>query len=170
VLFILSHACFNSFLINFTMMSLFVNTVVLADDDKDDHFLFARALSEVSPLSKFTGISDGEKLMSYLSENIKDLPGVIFLDLNMPRKNGSECLTEIKQNKILKKVPIIIYSTSFHDDIVELLYKYGASYCIRKPTDPATLKKIIKTALTEILQNKNVQPSREKFLLNFSEI
>jgi len=151
-------------------MSLFVNTIVLADDDKDDHFLFAKALREVSPSSKLTWISDGEKLMRYLSENIKDLPGVIFLDLNMPRKNGSECLTEIKQNKSLKKVPIIIYSTSFHDDIVELLYKYGASYCIRKPTDPTALKKILNTALTEIVQNNNAQPPREKFLLNFREI
>jgi CheY-like chemotaxis protein len=149
-------------------MDLFVNNVVLADDDKDDLFLFERALKDVSPNTRLTSIADGEKLMRYLSENIKDLPEVIFLDLNMPRKNGSECLT-IKQNKKLKQVPIIIYSTSFHDDILELLYKYGASYCIRKPTDSTTLNRVIKTALDEILKNRSTQPGRENFLLNLSE-
>ncbi|HEY0031087.1 MAG TPA: response regulator, partial [Bacteroidia bacterium] len=101
--------------------------IVLADDDKDDHFLFAKALQEMPVSTCLTPISDGEKLMRYLSENLKQLPDVIFLDLNMPRKNGSECLTEIKLNRRLQHLPIIIYSTSFHKDILDLLYKYGAS-------------------------------------------
>ena len=144
--------------------------IVLVDDDKDDHFLFAKALGEISPFLNFTAIGDGEKLMHFLSENIKKLPDVVFLDLNMPRKKGSDCLTEIKQNKKLKRLPIVIYSTSFHKDILDLLYIYGASYCIRKPTDPVELKEVIHAALLGIVENKGVQPPRASFLLGLVEV
>lgn len=149
-------------------MNLPIN-IVLADDDKDDHFLFAKALGEISSLINLTAIGDGEKLMCFLSENIKHLPDVVFLDLNMPRKKGSDCLTEIKQNRKLKQLPIVIYSTSFHEDILDLLYKYGASYCIRKPTDPMRLKETLHAVLIGIIENRGVQPLRENFLLDLVE-
>ena len=78
---------------------------LLADDDTDDRYFFGKALKELSIPSTLTTVEDGEKLMDYLSENSKQLPDVLFLDLNMPCKNGAECLTEIKNDQQLKHLP-----------------------------------------------------------------
>lgn len=83
--------------------------ILLVDDDKDDRFFFARALKALSIPTILVTISDGEQLMSYLSKNSEQLPDVLFLDLNMPRKNGNECLSEIKLNKKIKQLPVILY-------------------------------------------------------------
>jgi CheY-like chemotaxis protein len=139
--------------------------IVLADDDDDDHFIFSKVLKDIKLDVNLITIKDGEMLMEYLSKNIKQLPDMIFLDLNMPRKNGSECLTEIRRNKGLSTVPVIVYSTSFHMDILDLLNKYGAFYCIKKSADEVCIRRSIKTAIESISQNKHVQPSRVKFAL-----
>lgn len=147
--------------------------VLLADDDIDDCTFFKQALDE-SPLStNLTVVHDGEQLMHLLIKEIdKPLPHVLFLDLNMPRKSGFECLLEIKLNKKLKPLPVVIFSTSFQQDIVNLFYKEGAQYCIRKPPEFSQLQKVIQQALTFILQDITkgkaghiLQPSREKFVL-----
>ncbi len=143
--------------------------IVFADDDKDDHFIFAKALEDISIRTSLICINNGEKLMQYLSEQMHQLPDVIFLDLNMPRKNGSECLTEIKNNKNFKHIPFIIYSTSFHTDILDLLYKYGAFYCIRKSTNSVETKRMLKIALNAISEKKHLQPAREDFALGLAE-
>jgi len=141
--------------------------IILADDDKDDHFLFQKALNDLDFPTHMHPIYDGEKLMRYLSDNLKEPPDIIFLDLNMPRKNGSECLTEIKGNVKLKHVPIVIYSTSFHEDILDLLYQHGADHCIRKRTDPGDLKTVLRVALKYLTEsNPGGQPSRDKFVIN----
>ena len=139
--------------------------ILLADDDKDDCFLFGEALSELSVPTHLTTVSDGEKLMEYLAENSQQLPDVLFLDMNMPRKNGYECLSEIKFNKKLKQLPVIIFSTSVEPDVVNLLYKNGAHFYIRKPSDFSQLKKVIQQTLTEIAQENISQPTRENFVL-----
>src|SRR5436190_20290480 len=91
--------------------------ILLADDDKDDCFLFREALSELPVPTNLVTVHDGEQLMSYLTEHAKDLPDVLFLDLNMPRKNGFECLTEIKHTDTLKDLPVIMFSTSYPRDM-----------------------------------------------------
>jgi CheY-like chemotaxis protein len=139
--------------------------IVFVDDDADDHFIFKKTLKEMGVSPELTILDNGEKLMEYLSKNLKQLPNVIFLDLNMPRKNGSECLTEIKHNKKLKDIPVIIYSTSFHHDILDLLYKCGAYHCIRKNTSNNETRKNIQYALQSVSSNKLIRPVREKFVL-----
>jgi CheY-like chemotaxis protein len=67
--------------------------ILLADDDTDDCFFFEKALREISITTQLTSVSDGERLMDHLSKNLGKLPDVLFLDLNMPRKSGFECLT-----------------------------------------------------------------------------
>src|SRR5688572_30611735 len=106
--------------------------VLLADDDKDDRFFFKKALDSLDMPHHFAAMEDGEKLMTHLKKNSKTLPDVLFLDLNMPRKNGTECLSEIKLNPKLKALPVIIYSTSLHKQIADALYKNGAHYYIQK--------------------------------------
>ena len=115
--------------------------IMLADDDEDDHFIFKMALKELSQSTKLVSIYDGEALMHHLSENLNDNPDVIFLDIHMPGKNGSECLKEIKHNKYLNNIPIVMYSTTITKDSFELFYKNDDFYCICKPTDT---KKLIK--------------------------
>ncbi len=97
--------------------------------------------------------------------NSDRLPEVLFLDLNMPRKNGTECLTEIKLNEKLKHLPVIIYSTSLHEEIADQLYKTGAHYYIQK-TDLAELEKYLLHVLTIMLKNKFTRPSRKDFIIN----
>lgn len=138
--------------------------LLLADDDQDDCFFFKEALTDSDVKFDLKIVNDGVKLMAYLSR-IEILPDVLFLDLNMPRKNGFDCLEEIKSNKKLKSLPVIILTTSFDLEVVDSLYDKGATYYIRKPGEFAILKKVLHQALVLISQRPGVQPEREKFVL-----
>ena len=72
---------------------------------------------------------------------------------------------EIKQNETLKQIPVIMYSTSYEDDIIDLLYENGAHYFIRKPCEFSQLKKIIQQAVTLLTQKIIIKPDRENFVL-----
>ena len=153
-------------------MSLKQLSILLADDDKDDRFFFSMALESLTVPTQLAIVMDGEKLMVYLDENSYQLPDVLFLDLNMPRKNGFECLNEIKLNNSLNKLPVIIYSTSFEQDVVNQLYKNGAHYFIRKPAEFSQLKKLIQQTITLLMRDLSIekteiiqQPSIENFVL-----
>ena len=139
--------------------------LLLADDDTDDCIFFKEALEELPVSAKLTTVNDGVQLMELLTTKTDTLPHALFLDLNMPRKNGFDCLTEIKQNEKLKQLPVIIFSTSFDTEVANLLYELGASYYIQKPADFAILKKIISTSLALIGNPNKEQPSKEKFII-----
>lgn len=121
--------------------------ILLADDDEDDCFLFQLALKELPIQFTVTIVHNGEELMQLLGEDDRQLPDVLFLDLNMPRKNGFVCLSEIKNNDKLKQLPVIIFSSSYAPEVVEQLYKNGAQYYIRKPDEVTQYKKVIYQAL-----------------------
>ena len=87
-------------------------TLWLADDDADDCVFFKEALEELPVNSTLKTVNDGEQLM-ICSIQKEPFPDILFLDLNMPRKKGFECLAEIKRNEKLKSLPVIVYSTSF---------------------------------------------------------
>jgi CheY-like chemotaxis protein len=141
---------------------------LLADDDSDDRFFFDLALKEQSILVRLSTAEDGEQLMNFLLKSKEKLPDIIFLDLNMPRKNGSECLSEIMLDKKLRHIPVIVYSTSLHEDIADTLYKTGAYYYIRK-TDFTELQKILAQVLSLFTETKFVRPSRRNFILNLEK-
>ncbi len=140
-------------------MSIRQLNILLADDDKDDRLFFKMALDALTISTQLTTVADGEKLMAYLSENAQQLPDVLLLDLNMPRKNGFECLSEIKLSNTLKQLPVIIFSTSFEQEVVNLLYQNGALYFMRKPAEFSQLKKIIQQTVTLISQDLPASPS-----------
>ncbi|MFC3813209.1 response regulator [Lacihabitans lacunae] len=108
-------------------------------------------------------VVDGEQLMAFLKVN--KLPDVLFLDLNMPRKNGFECLTEIRLNTTLDDLPIIIFSTSFEQEVVNRLYLNGAKYFILKPAEFSQFKNIIHKTIRLILEGNIPNPSSENFVL-----
>jgi CheY-like chemotaxis protein len=142
--------------------------LLLADDDNDDCRFFEEAVEELSLPTHLTMVHDGEQLMKVLTGKRATLPHVLFLDLNLPRKNGLECLSEIKVNKKLKHLFVIIFSTSAEKNIVNLLYQNGAQYFIRKPADFSQLKKVIRQALVMFSKSLTANTglrSRETFVL-----
>src|ERR1700694_3332624 len=139
--------------------------VLLADDDKDDRSFFRRAIDEVRVKTILDTVNDGQQLMEYLLKKKNSLPDVIFLDLNMPRKSGIECLEEIRSNKDLKDISIVIYSTSGADEDIEATFLKGANVYIKKPNDYETLKKIIAEVLSINWQYHTSRLNKENFLL-----
>lgn len=139
--------------------------ILLADDDTDDCIFFKAVLDELQFSTHLITVHDGEQLMHLLVNETIEFPHVLFLDLNMPRKNGFECLSEIKLNNKLKKLPVIIFSTSFEQEVVNQLYKNGAQYFIRKPSEFSQFKRIIQQTLKLIAQENSPQPDREGFVL-----
>ncbi len=150
------------------MISKNIN-ILFAENDKDDCMLFKEALEELKLQTTLTTVDDGEQLMQLLAKNQNKLFDVLFLDLNMPRKNGFACLEEIKRSEQLKSLPVIIFSTSYDQSNADLLYKNGAQHYICKPADFSELKKIIQQALMLTCNNEHsriTQPPKENFLLN----
>jgi CheY-like chemotaxis protein len=139
--------------------------ILLADDDMDDCLLFQDALSELSIPTTLRSVRDGDELLIHINQEQKRLPDVLFLDLNMPRKNGFECLAAIKNNENLRQLPVIIFSTSINEEIVRLVYKSGAAYFIRKPNEFSKLKKVILQAINLVIEGTRIQPSLENFVL-----
>jgi len=139
--------------------------ILLADDDDDDCFFFKTALEGSSISTHLTTVTDGEQLMRLLKNETHELPDVLFLDINMPRKNGFECLSEIKLSSRLKLLPVIVISTSFEQEIANLLYQNGAQYFICKPSEISKYNKIILQALIMIEQANTAQPAKENFVI-----
>ena len=142
-----------------------LKNIILADDDEDDCLFFKDALDELSLNTSFTALHNGEQLMKYLETVFINLPDVLFLDLNMPRKNGLDCLIEIKKHPLLQKLPVIIYSTSYDIKTANLLYDEGAHYYICKPINYEELKTLVYKAIT-LLEKKHSPISRENFFIN----
>jgi CheY-like chemotaxis protein len=143
--------------------------ILLADDDTDDCAFFKEALAEIPLSTHLIAVHDGEQLMHLLVNETTILPDVIFLDLNMPRKNGFECLSEIKLSASLRQLSVIVFSTSFEQEVVNLLYQKGALHFIRKPSEFMQFKDIIQKSLELVLHGTISQPSRENFVLAISK-
>jgi len=139
--------------------------VVLADDDNDDCFFFEEVIEEIPFIIDLAIVHDGVELMDLISNAPEDFPDVLFLDLNMPKKNGFECLTAIRSNSKFSRLPIVIFSTSFDPEIANRLYKRGANYYMRKPSSFSKLKNVIHEVLSKIAQNNHTKPPIEEFVL-----
>jgi CheY-like chemotaxis protein len=134
-------------------MNLKQMNILLADDDADDRKFFKDALKVLSLPANLSTVNNGEELMDHLLANTEQLPHVLFLDINMPAKNGFECLAEIKQNNKLKDIPVVMYSTSSEQDKIKILFKTGADVYIHKPSNFAQLVQVIHHALPIAAEN-----------------
>lgn len=114
-------------------------TILMADDDPDDRMLTKEALMENKLANDLHFVEDGEELMDYLLKRGKynddnaPKPGLILLDLNMPKKDGREALTEIKADPSLRRIPIIVLTTSKAEEDILKTYDLGISSFITKP-------------------------------------
>jgi CheY-like chemotaxis protein len=113
--------------------------ILMADDDDDDFLLTQKALKASKLLNTLVRVSDGEELLDYLMkrgdyEHQETLrPGIILLDLNMPRKDGREALKEIKSNEDLRDIPVVVFTTSKAEEDVYRTYQLGVNSFITKP-------------------------------------
>ena len=142
--------------------------VLLADDDADDRDFFTDAVKEAAPGVKVETVSNGEQLLERLS-NGSTLPDIIFLDLNMPLKDGHECLSDIRASEKLRHIPIIIYSTSSSREHIDETYECGASLYVRKPDSFTDLKSIARKIFA-LDWNNYQRPAKEKFYLTAKTI
>lgn len=118
-------------------------TCFLVDDDIDDQEIFALALERVDIAIRCTVANDGIEALEKLRGNELFMPQYIFLDLNMPRVNGKQCLAEIKKDSRLGHIPVIIYSTSSDPRDVEETRQLGAAAFITKPSKISDLVRIL---------------------------
>ena len=126
-------------------------TLLLADDDPDDRLLARQALEKSRLANDLRCVEDGEELLDYLYRRGKfadpkqsPRPGLILLDLNMPRKDGREALREIKHDPRLRDIPIVVLTTSKADEDVARTYNLGVNSYITKPVRFAALVEIMK--------------------------
>ena len=140
--------------------------VLLADDDDDDRLFFKDAIEVVKVKTSVTMVNDGVELMDYLNDSETRLPNLLFLDLNMPRKDGMECLIVIRSNHKLKDLCIAIYSTSSLEKDIEETFIKGANIYIKKPNDFEKLKDVLEKVININWQYHTSGFNKENFLLN----
>lgn len=128
------------------MCKIKINNVLLAEDDEDDVYLFTTVLAELNQDILVTVTTDGNLLMAFLNQ-ATTLPEMIFLDLNMPYKNGFECLSEIRGNEKWSSIKIFVLSTSTRPQHIEDSYKGGADLYLTKPTSYTQFKNMIEKCL-----------------------
>lgn len=127
-------------------------TILLADDDADDRMLTKEALEESRLANRLIFVDDGEQLMDYLNRRgqwadpLKSpRPGLILLDLNMPRKDGREALREIKADERFRRIPIVVLTTSKAEEDIYRSYDLGVSSFITKPVTFEGLVAVMRT-------------------------
>jgi CheY-like chemotaxis protein len=109
--------------------------VLIIDDDTEDRELFLEGLKEIDPNIKGLSAKDGREALHLLENELVILPNFIFLDINMPVMNGKECLIQLKKNKRLKIIPVIMYSTTSDTNEIKEFYALGAHDFLIKPSN-----------------------------------
>jgi len=125
-----------------------VKTCLLVDDDEDDKEIFCIALEKIDPAIDCITASDGREALSILSDE-SFTPDFIFLDLNMPRMDGKECLKEIRKKSRLNHIPVIIFTTSSAEKDKEETKQLGANSFITKPPLVSTLAQILEKVFND---------------------
>lgn len=138
--------------------------ILLADDDRDDQEFFTEAVAAQAPQVKISVADNGEQLMKMLKDGLS--PDILFLDLNMPRKDGRECLREIRRDEKLRDLPVIIYSTSSNRQQIDETWHEGANFFLTKPESFGELKKIAAWIFAFDWPEKFNPTAKNKFVLS----
>ncbi|WP_194777175.1 response regulator [Pararhodonellum marinum] len=140
--------------------------IVLADDDEADRLLFKEAFIDLDLGITIEIVNGGIELMNLLHHTkTEDLPQVLFLDINMPQKNGMDCLKEIRADSRFKEVSIAIYSTSSSEKDMDDTFIHGANVYIHKPNSFQKLKKVLEKAVMNSKVYQDPPFNKDNFLL-----
>lgn len=142
--------------------------ILIAEDDKDDALMLSEVLQDIMPSCNCIHVPDGIAALRYIKTN--DQPDLVFLDLNMPLKNGINSLKDIYNLDLLPDTPIVIYSTSQNIKDINDAYEYGASFYIIKPAKFNELCKIIKRAITILGKPKSERVDKSNFVLALGKL
>lgn len=129
--------------------------VFLIDDDEDDRVLFKDTLKEIPLKRQFVTFNNGIGLMAHLTNPDCRLPHIIFIDMNMPVMSGEECLQKIREIPRFKELPIVMYSTSYVEQLVNQAKDLGANLFVQKPSSFSLLKLILERILSALLEDKH---------------
>jgi CheY-like chemotaxis protein len=129
--------------------------IFLAEDDDEDSALFHEALSSLFPDFLLHRVKDGFECLYSLKHFCE--PDIIFLDLNMPLKNGIDCLSAVRRMPELAEVPVVIYSSSFNIKDIDAAYKNGAAYYFVKATSLPDFVEMLKK-LYQLLKQPKISP------------
>ena len=140
--------------------------VLLADDDKEDQELFQEALSETKIPSELTIVNNGKDLMDNLKDPAEPNPDIIFIDINMPVKNGKQALAEIKADENLKDIPTVMLSTSKNEKEVDETFQAGANLYVPKPNSFSSLIAMLKKIFSLKWTGDLLKPLRKTFLMS----
>ena len=139
--------------------------ILLADDDENDRLLFTDVFQELKINTIIHTVNDGLQLMEYLLKNKTKLPQLLFLDLNMPFKNGLECLKEIRSNPDLRELSVAIFSTSLSQKDIDETFIQGANIYINKPNSFNELKEVLNKAVMAAYMYQEPPFNKANFLL-----
>lgn len=137
--------------------------IFLAEDDPDDVFFFEDALQEVSASSTLTVCQSGCELLDKLSGD-GEIRGIIFLDVNMPRMDGMECLQKIRSKHNLQNIPVVMLTTCGLDSTIERAFKLGAGLFVVKPYSMQDLQNMIERVLKMNWADKRNQMQKRDFI------
>lgn len=144
--------------------------ITLADDDADDQELFLRALSKTDEKAEVTVVQNGQELIDSLKDPNVDNPDILFVDINMPVKNGLEALKEIKKDDVLKEIPTVILSTSDSSNEIRTSFESGASLYVSKPTSLKTFSQILKKIFLFHWAGELLRPIWKRFFVSEKNI
>lgn len=142
-------------------MSFMIN-ILYAEDDIDDVDFFKEALDAINLETRLEHVSNGQELLAKLL-NPDQLPDIVFIDINMPLKNGYESVSELRAKPWTKDLPAMIFSTSSSPEVIEEMYKIGASSYIVKPDDFSDWQHVIYKALIRVIEKRPV--NRNDFVI-----
>jgi CheY-like chemotaxis protein len=140
--------------------------ILLADDNAADRELFQEALADADINATLITVNDGEKLMYYLARANGEHPDIIFIDINMPCKNGKECVREIRSNNKLDLVPVVMFSISSRKEDIEETFASGANLYVSKPVFFLDEVEILKKIFSLNWREELLKPDRARFVLH----
>jgi CheY-like chemotaxis protein len=128
-------------------------TILYADDDPDDIAIFNEVLRDIDQQIKCISASNGLEALTLLTDSVQ-LPDIIFLDINMPQMSGKDCLTKIRSNSRLARIPVIMYSTAASDEEIAKCYKLGATDYLVKASNFSKLREDFLSIFENLSSNK----------------
>ena len=127
---------------------------MIIDDDEDDRIWLAEAIKEIEPAFKIVDVSSGKDGLSLLGQDDKELPEMIFLDMNMPLMNGLQCLEEIRTQSGLQSIPVVVYTTSPMFSGIDKIKKFEPVLFLTKPSRFKEIVDAVRDLLTQYWESK----------------